>query len=191
MTGARTEIAVAIVLTIATAVPAVAQPAASSFGDLQDLLRPDQTVYVQTAEVADEHGRGIKGKVIELSGSTLRLSVGRQLREFSARDVLVVSERHTSTGKGALIGLAIGGGLGLLGVSAACGPSKDAETCGWAQLGLMFGAGFGTTFGAEIGHSIQHERVLFLAPDLRQSRRFTLVSSVGQVQKGLAATIRF
>src|SRR5437762_11554099 len=116
MRATSVELAVAIVLTAGVAAPAAAQTAASSFAALQGRLEPDQTVYVQTAEVADERGRGLKGKVLGVSGSTLHLLVNGQSREFSERDVLVVSERHTSTRKGFLIGLAVGGGLGLWGV---------------------------------------------------------------------------
>jgi hypothetical protein len=180
MRAAPTELIFAIVLTTIVAAPTAAQTAAVSFADLQGRLKPDQTVYVQTAEVADE--RGIKGKVLELSGSTLRLLVNGQRREFSERDVLVVSERHTSARKGALIGLAVGGGLGLWG---------GASCCGYATLGLMVGAGFGTLVGGVVGDSIKHERVLFLAHDLQQSRSFSMTPFVGQDRKGLAATFRF
>jgi hypothetical protein len=191
MRGTCARLVFASLLTTAIAAPAAAQSAVSSFADLGRRLEADRTVYVQTAEVRDEHGRGIKGKVVDLSESTLRLAVRGDYLLFSERDVLVVSERHTSAGKGALIGLAVGGGLGLFGVTAACGSSKDAETCAWARFGLMLGAGFGTLLGAEIGHSIEHEQVLFLAPDLRQSRRLTITPSVGKARKALAASIRF
>ena len=191
MKAACAELVLALVLTTVVAAPTAAQTAASSFADLQGRVKADQTVYVQTAEVADEYGRGINGKVLELSGSTLRLLVKGQLRELSERDVLVVSERHTSTGKGALIGVAVGGGLGLWGVAAGCGNLRDPETCAWAQLGLMFGAGAGAGLGAGIGHSIEHERVLFLAPDLRHTRTFTMTPFFGQSRNGLAATVRF
>jgi hypothetical protein len=153
-------------------------------------LRADQTVYIQTAEIADENGVAIKGKVTELSGSTLRLLVNGQRREYSERDVLVVSERHTSTAKGALIGVAIGGGLGLLGMTT-CGKSTDPETCGWAQFGLIFGVGVGAGLGATLGHSIQHEQILFLAPDLGPSRTFTIAPSITRSRQGVVATLRF
>jgi hypothetical protein len=80
--GAQLVVALVLTTTVAAA-PAAAQSAASSFAELQGRLEADQTVYVQTAEVADEHGRGIKGKVVELSGSTLRLLVKGEFREFS------------------------------------------------------------------------------------------------------------
>jgi hypothetical protein len=194
MKGARAAVVLAIVLANAVA-PAAAQTAASSFTDLQGRLRGDQTVYVQTAEIADESGRGVKGKVLELSGSTLRLLVNGQRREYSERDVLVVSERHNHVWKGALIGLAVGTALDLSllhgwALARGCGQG-DAESCGWAKLGLtVMGAG-GVLIGAGIGRSIEHERVLFLAPDLKQSHSFTITPFVGSSRKGLAATFRF
>jgi hypothetical protein len=191
MRAARAGLVLAIVLTAIVAVPTSAQTAASSFAELRRQSESDQRVYVQTAEVADEHGRGIKGKVLELSGSTLRLLVKGEVREFSERDVLIVSERHTSAAKGALIGVAIGGGLGLVGFAAGCREPKDAESCAWARFVLMLGTGAGAVVGAEIGHSIEHERVLFLAPDLKQSHLFTMTPFVSSNVKGLAATLRF
>jgi len=197
MRAAAADLILAIVLTATVAAPAAAQTAASSFADLRNRLEADQTVYVQTAEVADEGGRGIKGKMLELSGSTLRLLVDGQGREFSERDVLVVSARHTSTGKGALIGLAVGMGLDLWllhgwALAQECGRGGDAESCGWLKLGLMFMAGSGLMVGADIGHSLEHEQVLFLAPDLRGSRTFfAMTPLVSSRRRGLAATLRF
>jgi hypothetical protein len=192
MRAARAELVLALVLTTIAAAPTAAQTAASSFADLQGRLTADQTIYVQTAEVADEYGRGIKGKVLELSGSTLRLLVNGERRELSERDVLVISERHTRAGRGAVIGLAVGGALGLWFDrslrNAICG-NCVVESDDLLIIALV--AGLGTGFGAEIGHSLEHESVLFLAPDLRQSRRFTTTPFIGQGRKGLAAIFRF
>jgi hypothetical protein len=153
------------------AAPTAAQTAARSFADLQGRLKADQTVYVQTAEVEDAPGRGIKGKVLELSGPTLRLLVNGQRRELSERDVLVVSERdHNSARKGAgigaLIGLAVGVGLGLWNVAQWC--SSPGDSCGTARAVLVLGSGAFAALGAEVGAQtaagIVHERVLFIAP---------------------------
>jgi hypothetical protein len=187
---ARAQLVVALVVTTTVAAPAAAQTAVSSFAELQGRLEADQTVYVQTAEVADEHGRGIKGRVVELSDSTLRLLVRGEFREFSERDVLFVSERHTSQARGALIGLAVGSGFGLWGWSAV-GGCGSTESCAYAKLFLGLGAGAGAIVGREIGRSLVHEQVLFRAPDLTSSRTFAMMPFVDAGRKGLAATIRF
>ncbi len=138
--------------------------------------------------MAGAYGLGIRGKVLELSGSTLRLLVDDQRREFSERDVLVVTERHQNRGKGALIGLAVGGGLGLLGLAASC--SSGPDSCGNAEGALVMYAGLGAAVGAAVAPD--HERILFLAPDLRQQpRTLTMTPFVGSSRKGLAATFRF
>lgn len=172
--------------------PTVAQTAASSFAELQGRLKINQTVYVRylrPGDVAGGYGLGIKGRVLELSGSTLRLSVDGQRREFSERDVLVISERRKSRGKGALIGLAIGGGLGLLNLSKWCSGS-DSDSCANATGALVGLAGLGAALGAAVAP--EHERILFLAPDLRQQpRTLTMTPFIGSGRKGLTATVRF
>ncbi len=191
---AHAQLVVALVVTTTVAASAAAQTPASSFTELQKQLEAEQTVYVQTAAVADEHGRGIKGRVVELSDSTLRLLVKGEFREFSERDVLIISGRHTSVAKGALIGLAVGGGLSLSGwgfrLPAVWG-CDDPETCAYAKFLLGLGVGVGALFGAEIGHSFEHEQVLFRAHDLTASRTSAMIPLVDRGRKGLAATIRF
>ena len=172
--------------------PTAAQTAASSFADLQGRLKPDQTVYVQTAEAAGGYGPRIRAKVLELSGSTLRLLVDGQRREFAEGDVLVVSEHHTSKGKGALIGLAVGVGLGLGNLAYWCQPRWGSDSCGNAGGILWLAPGFFALTGAMLGGQIEHERVLFVAPDLRQQPgTLTMTPFVGSSRKGLAATFRF
>jgi hypothetical protein len=169
-----------------------AQTAASSFADLHGRLKLDQTVCVETAAIVDEHAGGIKGHVLELSGSSLRLLVNGQHRAFSERDVLVVSERHTSAGKGAVIGLAVGAGLGLLFdrlVIATIGSDRRFRQGDGLLTGIV--AGCGAIAGAHIGRLYQHQQILFLAPDVKGSHPFTITPFVGEGQKGLAAAFRF
>jgi hypothetical protein len=184
--------AIALLSLGAGAAPAAAQTAASSFADLRGRLRPDQTVYVETAVVVDEHAGGVKGQVLDLSGSTLRLLVNGQRREFSERDVLVVSERHNSAGKGAVIGLVVGVGLGLgfdRWLVNAIGGDRSFRSEDLLVTGLV--AGLGAEIGALSGHSRQHQRVLFLTPDLKGTHTFTITPFVGSGRKGVSAAFRF
>src|SRR5262249_50881615 len=121
-------------------------------------------------------------------------SVGRRTQDFGERDVLMISEPRSSTMKGALIGLAVGAALDLSvlhGWQLARDCRSDPESCAWAELGGAFMAGSGTFFGALIGHSIEHERVLFLAPQRNESRTFTLTPVMSPDRYALAATFRF
>jgi hypothetical protein len=188
------EVVLAIVLLSLSggAAPAAAQAAVSSFADLQGRLKADQTVYVETAVVVDEHRGGVKGEVLDLSGSTLRLLVNGQRREFSERDVLVVSERHTGAGTGAVVGLSVGGVLGLgfdRWLVNSIGSDRRFRSDDLVVTGLF--AGLGAWIGASIGRAHERERVLFLAPDLKKSHTFTITPFVGSGRKGLAAAFRF
>jgi hypothetical protein len=58
-------------------------------------------------------------------------------------------------------------------------------------VGLVFGAGLFTLIGVDTGFRDERERVLFLAPDLTQSRSFTVNPFVASNRKSLAATVRF
>jgi hypothetical protein len=153
-------------------------------------LKADQTIYVQAANVTGGYGLGIKGKVLDLSGSTLRLRVDGQPREFSERDVLVVSERHRYTGTGALIGLGAGAALEGWAIAHYCGRSYS-DGCSMTKGLWFFPVGLFAAIGAMGGAQTEHERVLFLNHDLRQSPAFTLTPFVDSSRRGLAASLRF
>lgn len=150
--------------TSASATSTALQVAASSFGELQGRLKIGETVYVEIAGVTTGRRGAIKGRALELSGSTLRLLVDGQRRDLAEREVLVVSERHRSRGKGALIGLAIGGGLGLLNVARWC-RGTDRDSCGNAQGALVLLSGLGAAFGSAVAPEREH--ILYLAPNPR------------------------
>jgi hypothetical protein len=189
MRPARAEVVLALVLTAVVVAPAAAQTEASSFADLQGRLMPDQTVYVQTADTVAASGRRIRGNVLELSGSTLRLLVNGQRREFSEPSVRAISVRRRYTGRGALIGLAGGAGVGLWGVAAS--RDDDSETRAWAVLGLVFFGGLGAGGGALAGHSLIRETDVFVAPDVRQSHAFIMTPFMRRDRTGLSASFRF
>jgi Domain of unknown function (DUF4410) len=156
---------------------------ARSFAELQGRLAPGQTVYV-----IDDGRRETKGTVRELSASTLALMVDGQPREFSQSQVWAINERHGGAGKGALVGLAVGGGLGLWGLAAGCGNS---EICGYAQLGLVFAAGFGALTGGIVGAEMERHRVLYLAPTQSSAHALAIAPLVSPDRRGVMATIRF
>lgn len=95
-----------------------AQTVASSFDELQNVLKTGETV-----SVTDDSGRRTKGKVVDLSASSLVLLVGRkdQSRVFTV-DGTTKIVRHDSLDNGVLIGLGAGAASGWGWLRAACGP---------------------------------------------------------------------
>jgi hypothetical protein len=119
---------------------AAAQTIPSSFKDLQFLVRPGDRVTV-----VDAAGLETTGRVYELGTSTLSIASKAGDYRFNEDQVLVIRQRKADSIKnGVLIGLAIGGGLGLL-AEISCG--WDDEYCG--RPGVMaIGTGI---WGAGIG----------------------------------------
>src|SRR5438132_4978980 len=75
---------------------ASAQSVASSFGELDGKLKAGMTVYV-----TDNAGGKIKGKVTDLSASSLELSAKGNRQSFPENRVLQITEQRRSVGKGA------------------------------------------------------------------------------------------
>jgi hypothetical protein len=182
-----------VVLITAFVAPAAGQTAASSFAELEGRMPGVQKIYVYTGQAKNRRGR-IKASLLHLSPAMLQMSVRGRMQEFGERDVLMISEPHSSTMKGALIGLAAGTALDLSvmhGWQLARDCRTDPESCAWAQVGFAIMAASGTFLGALIGHSIEHERILFLAPHRNESRAFTLTPVMSADRHALAATFRF
>src|SRR5687768_15206268 len=86
-----------------------AQTAASSFGELTAKLKLGKTVHV-----TDEAGRKVKGKITDLSLSSLDVLVDGKKETFAENTVREITERRQYTGAGAATGLAAGGILGVI-----------------------------------------------------------------------------
>ena len=188
------RIAVALVVALLATHPAHAQ-VADSFAELSATLKPGSTVYVRT--VAGAYGPAIKGRVEKISGSTLRLRVGGQDQDFDEREVVKVWERHRKAGKGALVGLAVGAGIGVLatngfGLTRGCA-GGDHDACSWAPIEYAVTAGtagWGAGIGAVIGAFHFRDRTLF-SPLHSTSSRVTVAPLLGSGRAGAAATLRF
>jgi hypothetical protein len=174
---------IAAVLTHALPAAAQAPAATTQFSHLDSRLLLNRTVYVQTAAITrDQRGWGIKGKVLKVSDSTLWLQVKGKVREFPASDVLVLSQRHSHTGLGALAGFAAGAGAAAL-------LSRDSPEYLTFAVGML--GGFGAMAGAATGSRMETERVVYLASDLAPSQTVKIQPIVGRHATGLAAAFRF
>lgn len=107
-------------------------------------------------------GRSVEGRLTGVSDDTLSLTVGGRPTELKAADVLSVYRiGGSSAKKGALIGLAVGGGAGLaVGLAGSSADDSFNELDAPVTAGLaVLGAGAGALIGYAIGRS-RRKRVL-------------------------------
>ena len=105
----RIGLVVACVFLAATS--AQAQELAGTFEQLRVLVKAGDTLTV-----TDTAGQPVRGKLVNLSSSSLSLNVSGTTREFQKVDVNAIAKRGSDSLKnGALIGMAVGGGLAAVG----------------------------------------------------------------------------
>jgi hypothetical protein len=162
-------------LLVMTPVCARAQVVATSFSELEALVRPGDRI-----EVVDAAGRKTKGTIGELSASTLELLVRKQapdgrdrlvpqahLAEGDVRQIRL--ERRDSLLNGTLIGFAPGGAIGvlILFVGAGCDCYTIESRAGIAMMTMLFAGGIGAGIGAVIDASMIDRTTVYYAPSAR------------------------
>ena len=166
------------VFVILAAGPASAQTIANSFEELQTVLQKGQTVIV-----TDASGQRVKGKVSDVSRSSLVVLIP-DARTFTEGTVTEIRSAAGSLRRGALMGVGVGAGLGAAVVLAKCRNGPDCSYAlkvgaGYAGLGVAIGAGIGAMLskgGRVVYRSRQHTRSLILSPLLGKDRQGALVS---------------
>ena len=169
---------VSVPLLVMAPLDASAQAVATSFEEMRALVKPGDTI-----DVTDANGRRTRGRLGELSGSSLELLVrktgpdGRETFVPQARlsepDVQQVRlDRRDSLWSGTLIGLAPGaaGAAFVLFVGAGCDCYTVESRAPLALVTLAFAGGIGAAIGAGID-AVIYERatVYFRAPPRRSS----------------------
>ncbi|MEO5741259.1 MAG: hypothetical protein ABIS29_11755 [Vicinamibacterales bacterium] len=156
---------------------AEAQQLAGTFDQLRVLIKPGDTLTI-----TDDHGQRLRGKLVDLSASSLVLVASGTRRLFQDTEVSTIEKRGADSLKnGALIGLSIGAGL--------FGPVIGAVTGDWglAAAGALFYGGIGMGIGAGGDALIEGPRVIYaaapsarrtvnVAPILSRSRKGVLLS---------------
>jgi hypothetical protein len=161
------------VLAILAPSPGPAQTVASSFEELRQVLKKGQTVVV-----TDASGQRTKGKVADLSPSSLVVLI-REARTFTEGTVTEI-RTIDSVWNGALIGAAIGTGL------ATWDYLIDPSEPGNAAV-FTVAIGLGTAVGAGIDALVN--RLLYRSP--RQTRRLMFSPVVEKDRKGALVSVRF
>jgi hypothetical protein len=135
-----------------------AQTIAGSFGELSGRLKPGKAV-----SVTDDAGRTIKGKLMDLSATSLKVLVDGQEETLPESRVREISERRRMTGSFAGLGLLAGAALGVLvGINA-----EDCFGCpgpgGTAVIGAISLGGLGAGIGAAIGAGSWRDQLVYRA----------------------------
>jgi len=135
----KVAIVLAVISLLLAFALAAAQEPVREFSQLNTRLRPGDTIWV-----TDARGREVKGRILSLGAEELTLEGGGD-RTFGAPDVTTIAVRRSdSIGNGALIGLAVGGGLAVAGCVAESGYSDSfcpAYILLYPAMGLGIGAG--------------------------------------------------
>jgi hypothetical protein len=145
-----------------------AQTPATSFAEVASRLRMGETVIATT-----EAGEAVRGKVEDVTDTTLLLRRRQDERTFSASDVRRIERPTDTLWNGALAGLAVGFGVGALaasvddcrGLGAPCFSGGFAFAAG-GMTGLM-----GMGVGAVVDALIHRERLVFVRAGTKAARR--------------------
>ncbi len=169
------RIALALVLTCTTV---QAQELAGTFDQLRVLVKPGDTLTI-----TDGGGERLRGKLSDLSDTSLVLEVSGARRLFQEAQVSTIEKRGSDSLKnGALIGLAIGGGL--------FGPALGVMTDEWAYVvtGALVYGGIGAGIGAGVDALIEGPRIIYAAT---RSKRvtFNIAPIASRSRQGIVLSI--
>jgi hypothetical protein len=181
---ARTLVAILVAIVIAIVAPAVAaaQEPVRDFGQLNTRLRPGDTIWV-----TDAQGREVKGSILSLDTGALTVEGGGG-RTFGAADVTTIKVRRgDSLRNGALIGLAVGGGI----AAAGCIAEKDYSDSFCPAYILLYPA-MGLGIGVGIDAMIPGKKFeAYRAPGPSGSARLSIAPVITPRTKGVAVAFSF
>jgi hypothetical protein len=117
-----------------------------------------------TVFVLDDRGVETRGNLLTLDDTSVVLLVGDEERRFDIRNVTRVSKRGDSLKNGALSGLVIGIGMGVLGsMMSDCGSSSSCPT-DRVVLGVISTALY-TAIGTAVDAAVQGRTTLYKRPN--------------------------
>jgi hypothetical protein len=152
---------------------------ARSFEQLQLLVKPDDTITV--LEIT---GKVTKGRVVQLTDSTLQLMTDGVLRELPQNRAMQIRQRRgDSLSNGAKYGALVGGGLGAL---MAAGLYIMVDHCIGCAVGVaaVYSA-MGAGVGVGIDALIRREKIIF-TPAQASSSRVTIKPLLSAQRKGVS-----
>jgi hypothetical protein len=172
---------VMLLLGCAAAAPALAQPPATSIDQLPARVRVGEQVWV-----TGEDGREVKGKLWNLTPSSVEIMSGGRTTTFDADSLRVMAARKPdSLRNGAIIGLGIGIGLASL----AAFECKQYAPC--FVVGGVFYAGLGAAAGVGIDALTPTGKIEVYRRVASQSARIALAPVVTMRAQGVVVRITF
>lgn len=164
---------------------ATAQTVPASFEQLQVLVGPGDRIYVTNFA-----GNVSKGRVTELSNSSLKLLVDGTTRDLSPSDVFEIKQRRNdSLGNGAIIGGVTGLGIGAIAMAAFC----TSFNCnpGEIMLTVMIHTGIGAGIGVGIDALVPAKQTVFQNRSRNSSLRIRWQPLLGRSRKGVLVSVSF
>ena len=163
---------------------------ARSFQALRARVGPGTSV-----SVIDTGGNEMRGTIIDISASSLGLSVGGNRLDLAEDSVLRIEGTSDPLWNGTLIGAGIGAGIsGALAV-AACSESGCTASASEALAGfVVFWTGVGAGIGLWVDWARKSSDLVYLSPGASNPSRGATVSLsplIGRNRKGVAVSFSF
>ncbi len=179
---------------------ASAQAPSNSFGDLKNLLRPGDKVFVREIE-----GNQVTGRLTSLSPTMLGLESGGSHVDLPAARVgTIVRQRPDSLKNGLFIGLGVGlGTAGILMAAGSAGPEKCpamykayCTPAEWSTSGVLAALGFFGGVGAAAGIGIDalipgRKVLVYSAPRAPAAARVSVAPILSPQRQGVAVRVQF
>lgn len=182
----RRRIALFVLLTLAP-ITASAQAVASNFQELRFKVKPGDTVYV-----TDDAGRERKARILELSRSSLLLSMDGTRRDLSENNVRRIRQRLPDP----LLNGAVIGAVSVMTLSTvssiASSDRGENETFGWADVGFILYLGsIGAGVGTGIDALIQGRKIIYETPGSASRRSFGVSPVLSPRVRGVRVSVSF
>jgi hypothetical protein len=176
------RIAAQIILVAGTA---QAQELAGTFDQLRVLVKPGDTLTI-----VDDSGQRIQGKVSSVSASALSVTISGTPRQFLSTEVNTIEKRGPDSLKnGALIGLAVGGGIGAAGMIALAA-TAESNPGAFVVAGVLMYGGIGAGIGAGFDALIEGRRVIY-ARSGSPATALTVAPMLTRSRRGMRVSLRF
>ncbi len=158
-----------------------AQP--PSLYDAGWLVQPGDTLTI-----TDNAGVRVRGKLVEITTTSLVLDVSRALRQFQESEIYMIERRGDSLKNGALIGFSAGGALAAALATSFRGSDWRFDPEDYLAVIAVFG-GVGAGIGVGIDALIRGHTVIY-ARSRSAARTVSFAPILGRGRKGALVSVR-